>query len=445
MTAADAISPSPAGASRLPAVLWMAFALFIVYGGTIPFHFTSDRAVVLDKLSRVTLNPLVSPDTGRRVSIPDVVQNILLFIPFGALGVTALRPRRSELAAIIGATALAAVLSASVETLQLFETDRTTSLSDLCANIMGAFGGAAAGATVLRVSKLALLRLRARGLVDVPAFYPLMIVAIVLCAAAWEPFDFTLDVGTLVGKLRALHADPWQFVVVSDEGVEVVRYAIFGLVASLWLRQLGVRSAATVAAVGGAAVAVGLEASQWIIGSRMPGLEDATVHAAGVVAGVSLSPRWPYGRSPAFWYAVLWVATAAGAALQMLSPFAVASEHQPFMWMPFANYYEHTTFDTVSHGFELVLIYFPIGFAFAAPLRRRRTAWIAAVIATLLIACPLEYLQTWIAGRYGDVTDVGVAAMGAMLGTWAGGVGREQFRQLQGDAVLPAAAARGRT
>jgi VanZ family protein len=434
MTAADAISSSPAGASRLPAVLWMAFALFIVYGGTIPFHFTSDRAVVLDKLSRVTLNPLVSPDTGRRVSIPDVVQNILLFIPFGALGVTALRPRRSELAAIIGATALAAVLSASVETLQLFETDRTTSLSDLCANVMGAFGGAAAAATVLRVSKLALLRLRARGLVDVPAFYPLLIVAIVLCAAAWEPFDFTLDVGTLVGKLRALHADPWQFVVVSDEGVEVVRYAIFGLVASLWLRQLGVRSAATVAAVGGAAVAVGLEASQWIIGSRMPGLEDATVHAAGALAGVALSRRWPWGRSPVFWCVVLWFGTALGAAFQLLSPFEIAAVHRPFFWLPFIGYYAHTTFETVSHGFELVLLYFPLGFALSIAGGRRRSIWIAVAV-TLLIAAPLEYLQGWIVGRYDDVTDVAVAVLGAAIGVWTAGAGSQEFwrsRELHG-------------
>jgi len=72
-------------------------------------------------------------------------------------------------------------------------------------------------------------RLSAFGVVDVPAFYPFMVAAIVLVVAAWEPFDFTLDVGTLLGRLRAIRADPWQFVVVSDEGVEFVRYALFGL------------------------------------------------------------------------------------------------------------------------------------------------------------------------------------------------------------------------
>ena len=202
--------------------------------------------------------------------------------------------------------ALAMALSTSVETIQLFIVDRTSSFSDICANTIGAMCGAAAAIIGSRFSRSSLIRLQKLGLIDVAAFYPLMIATIVVCVAAWEPFDFTLDVGTLVGRLRALHADPWQFVVVSDEGVEIVRYALFGLASALWLRQLGVKSAATAAAIGGAAIAVGLEASQWIIGSRMPGLEDATVHAAGVVAGALLSRDWPFGRSAAFWCALLW-------------------------------------------------------------------------------------------------------------------------------------------
>ena len=410
--------------------IFAAAALFILYAGTIPFNFIGDTASAVAKLSHLPLNPLISPDTGRRVSIPDVAQNILLFMPFGALGFLASRQRRSNLVAIVLVTAVAAALSAAVETLQLFEVDRTTSVSDLCANILGALFGAAVALAAVKVSRRSLLRLQGLGLTDMPAFYPMLVAAIVLCIAAWEPFDFTLDVGTLVGRLRALHANPWQFVVVSDEGVEIVRYAIFGLAASIWLGQVGLRSAATVAAIGGAAVAVGLEASQWIIGSRMPGLEDATVHAAGVVAGVLLSRRWPFGRSPVFWCAVLWVATAAGAALQMLSPFAFVSQHRPFTWMPFYNYYEYferASFETISHTFELMLIYFPVGFAIAQTVRRRTSRWIVALVATLLVAGPLEYLQGWVAGRYGDITDVGVAILGALGGVWTGDLGWRRF------------------
>ena len=81
------MGPLGARRSRLPLVLFLASAAFILYGTTIPFNFVLDRQQVLAHLSRVTLNPLISPDTGSRVSIPDFVGNVLLFVPLGFFGV----------------------------------------------------------------------------------------------------------------------------------------------------------------------------------------------------------------------------------------------------------------------------------------------------------------------------------------------------------------------
>ena len=271
----NSAGPGPSSrpdASRLPIVSWIVWTLFIVYGTTIPFHFTSDRAFILDKLAHVTINPFISPDTGRRVSITDTVQNVLLFLPFGVFGVIAIGDRvRWAITRIAIVTGLAAMLSASIETLQLFMTDRTTSASDAATNTIGAFGGAIAAHAVIHIGRRAMHRLRALGLTEVPSFYPMLIASIVLCLAAWEPFDVTLDVGSLIGKVHALRAAPWQFVVVGDEGVEIVRYALFGLITSSWLRQLGLRRAAGLGALVGMGTAVVLEASQWVIASRMPG------------------------------------------------------------------------------------------------------------------------------------------------------------------------------
>ena len=74
-------------------VLWLLSSAFILYGGTIPFHVDLNRTAIRERLHRVPLNPLVSPVTGHRPSIPDVVQNVLLFLPFGALGFLAGRRR----------------------------------------------------------------------------------------------------------------------------------------------------------------------------------------------------------------------------------------------------------------------------------------------------------------------------------------------------------------
>ncbi len=432
MSSAGPGPSSRPAASRLPIVSWIAWTLFIVYGTTIPFHFTSDRAFVLGKLSHVTINPFISPDTGRRVSITDTVQNLLLFLPFGVFGVLAIGDRvRWAATRIAIVTGLAALLAVSIETLQLFITDRTTSVSDVASNTIGTFGGALVAHAVIHIGRRAMHRLRALGLTEVPSFYPMLTASILLCLAAWEPFDVTLDVGSLIGKLHALRADPWQFGgVVSDEGVELVRYALFGLITSSWLRQLGLRRAASLGALVGMGAAVMLEASQWVIASRMPGLEDALVHAGGAIVGAALF-QWVQSAqrrpTPRFWCALIVAATGFGAAIQMLSPFTVAAVHQPFVWMPFYNYYEHTSFETISNTIELMLIYFPVGFSIAMVLRPRWRVYTAALGVSLAIALLLEYMQGWIVGRYPDITDAAVATLGALLGAWAGGAGWKRF------------------
>ncbi len=103
--------------------LWLVFALFIVYGTTIPFDFGNDRGAVREKVAALSWNPFVRED-GTRVSIPDTVQNVMLFVPFGVLGAFACRQRfRPELVRVALVTVAAAALSGFVETLQLFTVD----------------------------------------------------------------------------------------------------------------------------------------------------------------------------------------------------------------------------------------------------------------------------------------------------------------------------------
>jgi glycopeptide antibiotics resistance protein len=130
--------------TRLPMALWIASTVFIVYGTTIPFNFVHDRRLVAAHLARVTWNPFIAADTGGRVSIPDFVSNILLFIPFGFFGMWALPRARSLGARIALVAALGLALTISVESLQLLTIDRTSSVSDVFANASGALGGAVA-------------------------------------------------------------------------------------------------------------------------------------------------------------------------------------------------------------------------------------------------------------------------------------------------------------
>jgi VanZ family protein len=324
---------------------------------------------------------------------------------------------------------VAALLSATTETLQLFTIDRTTSVSDLVENTVGALGGAVASAVILEVSRRTIRSLWAHRFVEVSAFYPMIIATLLVCIAAWEPFDFTLDVGSLVGKVRALKADPWQFGFASHDGVALLRYLILGFAVSLWLRQLGVRAAGTMAAIAGTGAAVVLGCSQVLVESRRPGLKDVAVQAGGAIAGALLSRSWPGRRTPLFWYALFGLATFVAVTLQTLSPFRLVSTYHSFGWFPFFTYYEHTSSQVVGHVVDLMLNYLPFGFLLALALRGGRRLWLAATLTTLIVAWPLEYAQGWIEGRYPDITDVGMALLGALFGVWLGGPGRRLLTQ----------------
>src|ERR671911_3064080 len=61
--------------------LLLLYCLFILYGSFIPFHFNRDPEFVQSQWTRF-FTPLF--DHGvRQFSIPDVLSNILLFVPFG--------------------------------------------------------------------------------------------------------------------------------------------------------------------------------------------------------------------------------------------------------------------------------------------------------------------------------------------------------------------------
>jgi VanZ family protein len=405
---------------RLSRTLWWLFSLFVIYGATIPFQFTIDRDILTQHLSQIALNPLLAGGTDHRLSGPDAVQNILLFVPFGVFGMLSSRRARPTIGSVFVVTLLGMALSVTVETLQLFTRDRITSTSDVLTDTIGAFLGAIAARTVKRVVETALRWFKDAGLLDRRAFYPLTLALIVVCVAAWEPFDVTIDVSELAPRVRSLLSDPWQFNGVTDEGVAMIQHALLAVALCLWLEQLGRWRAAMTAAAITASLSFALEGSQLFISSRMPGLEDALVGATGAVIGALLWIASGSSRRHALWLALIAAGTAAGAALQMLSPFERAVRPNPLQWLPFLNYYEVTTFVTLSHALELMLIYFPLGFCFAWGLPKSRGTAVVVVAIVVAIAIPIEYLQRFIAGRSPDITDPALSTVGGWYGAWVG-------------------------
>ena len=83
------------------------------------------------------------------VSLSDVARNVLLYVPFGALGILSLRDtyHRHWVRLVIRVIGLAILFSASNEALQLYTSDRVASLTDIASAAAGALiGGVAVSA-----------------------------------------------------------------------------------------------------------------------------------------------------------------------------------------------------------------------------------------------------------------------------------------------------------
>jgi VanZ family protein len=316
---------------------------------------------------------------------------------------------------------------------QLFTVDRISSLADVFANTLGGLAGAIAGIVMSASANTAITTAAETGLADATAFYPLLAATFVLCAGAWEPFDVTLDVGSIVPKLRQFLHDPVQFGAFSDEGLALLQHALFASALVVWLKQSRIRSAMKTALAIGVVTALGCESGQLFIAARMPGLWDAAVGVAGVFVGVAAGiDFWRSRRAPTpgRWCAGLFGLTAIGVAMQQLSPFQfVRGQVRPFQWMPFLNYYAFTTGQTVSHSAELLLSYLPLGFGLALAIRKPIARFTTVTALALIIAVPVEYGQRFIGGRFPDVTDIGMSVAGAWLGMWIATSGWSLFNE----------------
>ena len=267
-TAAGARLVSP----RTAAIAWAALALFIVYGSS------GESSGEL---------PVAEGPTG--ISLPDIVQNILLYIPFGVFGVWTLRDRSSSRTTqFIRVIVLAMVYSSGMELLQLGSPSRIASPLDVAANVLGAAIGVMAAGQVERTLGMAREMVRSTGLLTTPLRYLLVAVLAALVIVAWYPFDVTLDVSTLSDRTRAVRQDPWLRPGATALWAHGVGFFVLAAIGTACLPRLG-RGAAPVAALAATIAALIIDLGQLAMGSRPIGTAAWLSQVAGACAGAGAS------------------------------------------------------------------------------------------------------------------------------------------------------------
>lgn len=221
------------------------------------------------------------------VSWPDVAQNVLLYIPFGILGVFTLRYRRHSLVApVLEVALIAGLLSLFVEVIQLHTIERTASLTDVVAGVVGAVAGGLAAERVAGTVARTIDAVRPSGVLDAPDTPLLIVLMTALVIAAWLPFDPTLDVSTLAGRWRIIRRDPWQANGVAT-AAQALLYAWLTLVTAACAYRLRTRQAMLAGASVALASALVIDAGQLAMGSRPIGLAGAAAQITGTVFGAA--------------------------------------------------------------------------------------------------------------------------------------------------------------
>lgn len=369
----------------------------------------------------------VSPGIAAR-DVVDGLRNLLLFAGWGlAWCITARdgRPRHT----ILAATLTAVLLSAAVESAQLFSVRRQASILDLVTNTGGAFLGSAGAVALLHAARAAR---GARSYVGMPMFIfaasygAAAILEIVLPGLRQELLPGVS--GGAVARFRIASSQiGWGGGGIGSsllQAVLLLPAGAFG-VAALAERGMTYGRALTLTASAGVPLVLILEFARGTTGQPIA-IGMFVVHALGVLAGAWLAARW----LPAL------TRRLRGRTRPRLLALAYVSTLPLWGWRPFVPHFSIDGFRasfTAGHLMPLTalgmkvdifsasdvaitfLLHLPLGALLAVwPLRGR--GWLSRMYPGIGIVIAIEAGQLLLEHRFFDVTDIIIGTCGVVAG-----------------------------
>ena len=433
----DPWAESPVIERRALRGLLLLYSLFIVYGTFIPFRFSADLEFIHSQWAHFFKAPFVNG--AKQFSIPDVISNVLLFIPFGFLWVGSElgKPILYRLfGAGFGVSYLGFVFGLAIEVGQIFSPGRTASILDALCNGFGAGVGGVFGYLAFRALRGSLGASLKRTIRDRPSLVLLALLVSALLSNAYYPFDITIDVSTVWESFKHIQWRPfgsgphrfWLDLLLD----KILFFVAIGCMATLNLRHMSVRAAGALAWCLCVVFAAGLETGKLFFAGRVPNPENLIVYMVGALAGIfvvaPLSGRAFVRRHSAF----ILIAIMLGLELcSELSPFdwvtsidELRTRIVTIEWLPFAAYYGAAPQSAIFDLAKKLFIVGPVGFVIAS--HRRRGRLIAALVG-LVSGAVLETCQIALRSRTPSITDVLLFVVAA----WSGAVVFQRLSEIR--------------
>ncbi len=408
------------GRARLPAR--SAYALILLLATLSPYRYDPDQAHIALRIGRA-LHPTIGG-----MDVIDAARNLVLFGGWGV--VWALTAAGSVRRILVEATLTGAIISAAVETAQLFSSNRNSSFLDLSTNT----GGALAGAVLLLV--LVLLTRERRGERSFVGL-PTALFAVSYGAAAFlEAFVplfrqsslWNATGGPFHRLSQALHALSWSSLTAFTAS-DLLLFAPAGAlaVAALAEHHVPYRRAALQTIGGGAILIVGAELLHGGLGQPVE-LGAVILHIVALVLGAVVAVRWLprltvalRGRARVSAVMIGYVAILAAWSwrpfLPEISLDSLIRKFDSNWYIPLGALNMRADFFSVVDVCNQFLLYLPLGALLAVwPWRNR--GWLAGPLPAIWLACLLEVGQVMVVSRMVDITDAMIMSSGALVG-WA--------------------------
>ncbi len=367
-----AISP-PSKATRPELFAVLVVLALVTYGSFFPFKYVPHEASGGDVIA------LLSLPRGR-MSVIDIVGNVLLFLPLGAL--LASSRLKSLRWPLLGLSVAVALL---IQYFQFWFPGRHPSALDALLNLIGLLLGLGLGQVALKLlARWNPKNLQRPQLVPIATFLMLLWVAY-----RWFPLVPTLDLQNVKNGLKPLLS--W-----GDIGIVASVRSLAGWLVFLRLTRYSVLQ--RIGYVGMAAISLGVLAAQPIFAGNM----IRPNHLAGCLVAVLIFPMFKSGRTS---MVVLTMLLATSIALSALAPGpARAVQNQLFQdlsWVPFSGFLQGSLITNIASLIEKCFLYGSLLFF----LRYLGLSIITACLLVVPALFALEWFQQSIPGRTPEITD----------------------------------------
>ncbi len=435
--------------------------LFVLQASFVPFDFAFSTS---DAGSRAYFDFSVG-----RLTLPDIISNIFLYTPIGALGFWTLRRRGwSRIVSVLAVMVAGAGLTVAVEHLQFFSPSRVSSLIDVVSNVVGV----AVGVTLSFVCQFLIPRVVesiAREFRSQPRVAIVKSYVVLLVMFASMPFAFSFDTNRLKESIKAANFMPFATANWEDTthdaptlsaahatedyrrwtalrswsrwALEFAAFAVFAwLVHSMCVRHYGFTRRATNWLTWWFAIALAMGLSVLHIPLMMRDFDvtDVMFRFLGVAVGVvvrsvlldtrsggtrSLAPETQrFLGHAAITTAVMFIVYTGLVPLTFSMPEGgVGAEMSATEFLPFMAYFV-TRFDLMmTDVMEKFASYAVLAALLARFWRRAATmstyrTTITAAYVCVLLSCAIEVAQLFIRVRVVSLTDPILAAVGAVIG-----------------------------